>query len=329
MAVTTTGKFSSISPESGAVGYNESPGSDSTAIHPRVIIHHLYNLKGSGSEAICPKVVIYHLHDLNESGSEAIRPRVIIHHLYNLKGSGSEAIYPRVVIHHLHNLKGSDSEAIRPRSSIISAISRDPAQRPYAQDLLSGDVAGNDFVELTSGVEMTKTKFVEPRHLISKQLIRALAKAHELGGGDRSLPLVAESSFKQASELLKADDGVMRKGGEPHLSLFVKGGWESSALEPFGRHVKVHVDLVERERARSVKSPTHQRWVAELGSVLKWSVSHGVESVRFFNTDITWSSHVWRYSISGVGVPISTTGSVVSDDIGIGTVGGIGEGVSG
>ncbi|KAL6005336.1 Crossover junction endonuclease mus81 [Asimina triloba] len=115
MAVTTTGKFGSISPESGAVGYNESPGSDSTVIHPRVIIHHLYNLKGSGSEAICPRVVIHHLHNLKGSGSEAIRPRVIIHRLYNLKGSGSEAICLRVVIHHLYNLKGSGSEAICPR----------------------------------------------------------------------------------------------------------------------------------------------------------------------------------------------------------------------
>ncbi|KAL6008422.1 putative zinc metalloprotease egy1, chloroplastic [Asimina triloba] len=51
------------------------------------------------------------------SGSTAIRPRVVLHHLHNLKGSGSEAICPRVVIHHLHNLKGSGSEAIRPRST--------------------------------------------------------------------------------------------------------------------------------------------------------------------------------------------------------------------
>ncbi|KAL5984896.1 hypothetical protein ACLOJK_038732 [Asimina triloba] len=77
-------------------------GSDSTAIHPRVIIHYLYNLKGSGSEAICPRVIIHHLYNLKGSGSEAICPRVVIHHLHNLKGSGSEAIRPRVTISHHH-----------------------------------------------------------------------------------------------------------------------------------------------------------------------------------------------------------------------------------
>ncbi|KAL5979132.1 hypothetical protein ACLOJK_019029 [Asimina triloba] len=64
------------------LGFVVMPGSGSTAIHPRVVIHHLYNLKGSGSEAICPRVVIHHLHNLKGSGSEAIRPRVTISHLH-------------------------------------------------------------------------------------------------------------------------------------------------------------------------------------------------------------------------------------------------------
>ncbi|KAL5990387.1 hypothetical protein ACLOJK_011287 [Asimina triloba] len=58
---------------------------------------------------------------LKGSGSTAIRPRVVLHHLHNLKGSGSKAIYPRVVIHHLYNLKGSGSEAICPRAGLAAS----------------------------------------------------------------------------------------------------------------------------------------------------------------------------------------------------------------
>ncbi|KAL5973415.1 hypothetical protein ACLOJK_030065 [Asimina triloba] len=42
---------------------------------------------------------------------------------------------------------------------------------------------------------------VESRHIISQWFVEPLADAHELGGSDRSLPLVAELGFKQVMEL--------------------------------------------------------------------------------------------------------------------------------
>ncbi|KAL5986720.1 hypothetical protein ACLOJK_015053 [Asimina triloba] len=122
----------------------------------------------------------------------------------------------------------------------------------------------NEFIELTNGAGRVKAELPyeftvpyaldEGRHIYLCEeawdllsllwFVRPLVDANELGGSDSSLPLVAEPGFKQVDELSEAGYGVRGKRGEPHFSLLVQGGRESSALEPFRSGMKVHVDII-------------------------------------------------------------------------------------
>ncbi|KAL5991966.1 hypothetical protein ACLOJK_012878 [Asimina triloba] len=124
---------------------------------------------------------------------------------------------------------------------------------------LSGNVVDNEFIELTNGVGRAKAELPcelmipyaldESRHIyfcdeawdLSSLLVesghwfvRPLADVNELGGGDRSLLLVAEPGFKQVGELFKAGYEDEGERGEPHfpcLSRVVEKALHLSPLE--------------------------------------------------------------------------------------------------
>ncbi|KAL5992404.1 hypothetical protein ACLOJK_013322 [Asimina triloba] len=82
---------------------------------------------------------------------------------------------------------------------------------PSLLSFYNRNMADSDFIELINGVERAKVKL--PYELLP------LVNAHELGGSDRSLPLVTELCFEQDS-------------------------WEDSTFERFKNGTKAIVDVV-------------------------------------------------------------------------------------
>ncbi|KAL5986344.1 hypothetical protein ACLOJK_014677 [Asimina triloba] len=125
---------------------------------------------------------------------------------------------------------------------------------PPPLSFLNGNVVGNHFIELTNGVGRVKAELprelmvpyaldegrhihlgeeawdlpsflIESGHVVSQCFVRPLVDANELGGGNKSLPLVGEL-FEAGYEA-----GGERSG--PHFSLLIEGDREGSAFEPF------------------------------------------------------------------------------------------------